>query len=271
MDANAFWDLLQQCLNFGNDLQIEGVSPVIKNGIHTIFLVLKPTASMILALFTMSEIYRIYMKTEQLMMPGSMVMLYAVSWTLFKVAIAIFLIRHMEEILWAVYDLSASVMSVTQSVQIGTSGVPGGITKEQIDELFREADGNIISNVLFSFQLLIVRLGLSVAMVYINIILWSRNIEIYLLAALSAFPMVSFVSEEYSAIGKSFLKHFTAVCLRGAVMIVVIKLYNVMVIAIPLDGSDLLSLGISMLQCLAVLCVALSISGRLAKTLTGAM
>lgn len=271
MDANAFWDLIQECLNLGSTLQIQALSPEIKAGVHFIFTALKPAASMLLSLFAMLEIYRIYTKTELISMPQPLGMLYIVASTLFKISIAVFLIRYMEDILWAINDLANSIMTTVQGIKIGEAGMPGGITKEQVDEFFKEADGNIISNVLFTFELLIVRLALKIVVLFINIFLWSRSIEIYLLAALCAFPMVTFVSEEHSQVGKSFIKHFAAVCLRGVVMMVIVKIYNVLVYTIELDSTDLLGLGLSLIQCLAVLCVSLAISNRLAKVLTGAM
>ena len=268
--GQEFWDVLQKTLSISQGINVGDIDPYIQTGIHSIVIALKPTASMVLSFFAMIELYRIFTKMDNAGMSQIMSLTYTVIWALVKMSIAIFIIRHLDAIMWAIYAVSNTAMSAVKSVSLG-GGTVAGIDKATIDSMVQAAGTGLMDKIMLRISLAPVNFLLWLSGIIVNVMVLGRMVEIYVQVALSPFPLSTFVCEEYSQVGKSFIKSFLAVCFQGAAMIIVIKIYDVLMMNGLLTGNSLMEVGMNALQYSLVLVFCLFMSSKFAKSIAGAM
>ena len=78
---------------------------------------------------------------------------------------------------------------------------------------------------------------------FLPMIVLSRMIEIYIMIVLAPIPFATFAHQEFSSVGKSYLKQFVGVSFKAAVMFVIVIIYgSLMTIAtIDINNFEILS------------------------------
>lgn len=72
----------------------------------------------------------------------------------------------------------------------------------------------------------------------ITVILYGRLIQIYVYMAIAALPLATLPNAEMSSIAKNFLKSFTAVCLQGVLIFIVVRIFGGFIQGIDFEISQ---------------------------------
>ena len=157
-----------------------------------------------------------------------------------------FLIIHGFEVLTKLFELGLSFTSEVYNVVGGGDGGslllvdnPGmseeAAAEAMIEELKGDlnlADGAIISIIgdLYMFVLLLLPwIGSWILRICVSIVCYTRIIEIYARAAFAPIAMSDFFHNGFNGAGWRFLKAFFAVCLQGALLVVIGMVYGSLV------------------------------------------
>lgn len=102
---------------------------------------------------------------------------------------------------------------------------------------------------------------------------WARALQLYILATFSPIPFALMGFEETRSFGINFCKNFVAVCLAGAIMVVIMYAYPVLMIGCASSDfsniSDCFSYGAKALACIVMYIFALFKSGAWARDILG--
>ena len=113
------------------------------------------------------------------------------------------------------------------------------------------------------------------AVVFANIIVIARFIELYAYFAVSPIPIATIPHEELSQIGKNFLKSFAAVSIQGMLLFMVLSFFPVIFNSgfLSTDGTDFYALLAQLSAILGyaiVLVLAVFMSSRWARSICSA-
>lgn len=173
-------------------------------------IVIKPIAAAILALVLLLQLVKISQKVDaNATMPAvKEVMFLFVFCILFM-----WLINHSMDICKGIYD-------ITKSITDGILGIHA-LNTTNMEFVYDTSLG--VGDLLFVLIMaLIVMLVLLVTYVVALFCAYGRAIQIYLLAAFSPLPFSLLGFEETRSWGVGFFKNFTAICLAGAIMILLL-------------------------------------------------
>ncbi len=256
------------------DLEVLGSSfsnlmPTVHNYCNTILVsVVRPVGYAILALFFLLELYHATQRADALGGGNQMGVMLIVR-ILIKIVLCKMLLDYTPEILGLIYDISTSI-TLEISKLLGDSSSIAAID----EELFRaelEAQG-FWANLLSGVFILLAFLLFIAAVLMADVVLLARVVEIYVLFTLSPLPMATLPNEEFSQIGKSFLKRFTATCLHGTVIYIVLALFPSFITWTIIDndgiGYTLTSL-IMLLLYSVILIVCIFSTRKWAQAITG--
>lgn len=107
-----------------------------------------------------------------------------------------------------------------------------------------------------------------------RIMIWTRFLEAYMYLIISPVPIATLAGEEWSQVGKNFLKSFAAVAIQGTMLFLVLSFFPVLVNALSAAVSGLGGLlGALAMECLYSLLLLSALSGtsRMAEKICGAM
>jgi len=183
--------------------------------------VIQPVAYTILALFLVLELYKISTRVEGIGGSPSNLGAEVVVRVLFKLVVCKVVIDQIPMILNVIYN-------TTTSITRGVAGVVGGGNISGMDLSALESSIEALSfwNGLICLILcFVVFLFTLIAVVFANIIISARFIELYVYFAISPIPVSTLPSDEMSQIGKNFLKNFAAVCIQGTLIFIVLSFY----------------------------------------------
>ena len=199
---------------------------------------IKPTAMIVFSLIIMVELFQITVRTEGMRNSG----FESPFKLMLKVAVCKILLDNTEFILRSIFEVGTDMVLrlnlVASSVDIRPT--------EQTLQVFTDS--------LLSIRLLI--LGLMLAQSYLQcglvwvvlklflpLIVLSRMIEIYIMIVLAPIPFATFAHQEFSSVGKSYLKQFIGVSFKAAVMFIIIIIYGALmtIATIDITNSDILS------------------------------
>lgn len=199
--------------------------------------VMMPIAYSVLALFFVLELHKVTLKVEGAG-GGSMFGTEVVFRVIVKMAICKIIIDSVPVIMQAIYELSIFITKKISELQIANGGTAGGFNLEPGSPLVEEIKKlDIFGGLPILIIGIIVLLVTGVAFLMVNILIIVRIVEIYILMAVAPIPLATFPNEEASHVGKSFLKSFTAVCIQGVILFLVIAFFPLVIVS-PMMNID---------------------------------
>lgn len=210
-------------------------------------------AAVVFAIIACFELYSLAVRTEARGGPmGSAEIVFKV---MFKVAVCFVMMQVSFEILQNVYLTTNSLTEAIGGIEYGASK---DIEVIDWDEIEDEVPSGLRS--IIPFLLTLVVLFISWVAKYVALVLIvCRMIQVYLYIAISPIPLATFPSQEYSQIGKSFLKSFVAVSLQGTLIYLVVRfLPSLVATALETDiflkgGSFMADMSIALILSAAIL------------------
>lgn len=170
-----------------------------------------------------------------------------------------------------------AIFSVSNEIIMSIGGVFGANNPNVSNDIVAMKD-NIEDmefgvKLMMSVQVTMIWLIFKFSTLMINMIIIGRMIEIYVMMAIAAIPMSTLGNTELSSIGKNFLKSFTAVCVQGVLVYIVLNMYGTLVTNIEtvFDPTDITSVLWEILLYSMVLVVAIFATGRISKSIFNAM
>lgn len=242
-------------------------NPTIWAGIRSISeTVVMPIAYVILGLFLMFELYNIAVRTDG-MNTGSM-SVEIVFRTMFKIVVCKLFLENSFLILDAIFGVSSAIVSgVDGYFSIGGGSLAGA----DITAIEASIEAMDFWSLLFTaLQVGIINLLVMIMGWIVIVIVYGRMIELFVLTAVAPIPIATFPNGEMSQIGKNFLKTYTAVCLQGVFIILVMAIYGILLnsAAGSMDNING-ALGEVMIFTL-ILVVSLFMTGKWAKSVVSA-
>lgn len=263
----------------GNESGLTGVigslNPTVFSFVQTVQTnVVMPIAYTVLALFFMLELYKASLKIEG---GGGGTTLGAE--LVFRVMVKMVLCKM-------VLDLTPDILNVIYNVSRDmTTGIKAimkiGSNASVLDSAALEtalAGLTFWDFIPLLILALVVFLIIGIAWVLANVIIVTRFIEIYLYFAVAPIPFATFTHEEMSQVGKNFAKSFTALCIQGVLIYLVLAFFPYIIAGAFLDlGAGFtghMSLYMSMLGAAGygvVLILAVFSTNKLSKSICNAM
>ncbi|MBP3589842.1 MAG: hypothetical protein J6J61_04625 [Muribaculaceae bacterium] len=193
-------------------------------------------AAVVFAIVACFELYSLSVRNEARGGPmGSAEIVFKV---MFKVAVCYVMLQVSFEILQNLYLTSNSLTEAIGGIAYGSS-----MDREIInwDEVKDDVPSKFGGLGVFAMSLVVVFVSWAAKYVALVLIL-CRLVQIYVYLAIAPIPLATFPSQEYSQIGKSFLKSFVAVALQGSLIYLVVRFLPPLV-ASALDSNVFLQGG----------------------------
>lgn len=231
-----------------------------------------PIAHTILALFVLLEIHRMTLKMDG--MSGSPTMSIEMICKLFvRMSVFKLLIDNADVAMTAIYDFSLKISSGV----LGLLSAPAELEELDIVAIMTEPFEFWFA-IMALILCLIILLVVIVAYLISILVIVGRMIELYMYFAISPIPLATLPHDEFSQIGKGFLKTFAAKCLQGTFMIIIIGFSNELfmnVINPELAEEQITTLGfllpmLGLLGYSVLLIIALTSTGKWAKAICNA-
>ena len=121
------------------------------------------------------------------------------------------------------FDLMASIYSITKLAierVINMFGTGGAIDLNAVSIV--TTDDDVAALVAMLIVALISWVVVLVAYIVALVVSWARAIQLYLMAAFSPIPLALMGTEDTRQIGIGYLKNFTAVCLAGLIILILL-------------------------------------------------
>ncbi len=227
-----------------------------------------PMAYVILCIFFVLEIYKISMRVE-----GAGGNMSFGAEPVFKAFIKMILCKM-------AVDMSAQIVLFIQ--MISTDFIIDIKNLFQNDNSYEASVNSIIDNLLTGYSLLsLIDIGSNLVQIIEAFIAWvgsvlatgaikimsvARFIELYLYYVVSPIAIATFPSDEFSQIGKNFLKNVAALSFQGVLIYILVRFYVTMFDTLAASVSSFLDLIIYMI-CIALAAMS---SGRVAKSMFSA-
>ena len=241
-----------------NTALYDGVMTIMDNAIM-------PIAYILLGLLFMLEIYNITIRTEGMNNFGFEIAFRV----MFKIVLIKLVIDSTPLIMGAIYSISTEVINNISGIFAGGSSLASPdfqTIRNEIDEL------KILQQTLVAAQVLIIWLVYKFSIIVVQVIMIGRMFEIYIHLALAPLPLATLPNVELSGVAKNFLKSFAAVSIQGAIIFIVLGMYNVIISnAVSVGGTELTSLLLEAMLYSLVLVASLFMTGRWSKSITNAM
>lgn len=237
---------------------LAGYAESISSGVVT------PVALTLLALFMVLELYN---ATQRIAMNGSSnaYTIQQIALVMMKIVLCRWMVLHTTEILNALFEIAATVTR-------GISGYVGSgkvNAAPDIDAAVEALPGGI-GNMPVALELMVVGWMLRIVNIVVNTIVAARFIELYVYNALASLSMATLCYQELHGVAVNFLKSYLAVALQGAVLYLVIGFYPALAASLG-SGGSITEQAWAMLGQSVILLVAVFMSGKFTKTVTGAI
>ena len=215
-------------------------------------------AAVVFAIVACFELYSLSVRNEARGGPmGSAEIVFKV---MFKVAVCYVMLQVSFSILQNLYLTSNSLTEAIGGITYGGTADREVINWDEVEDDIPSGFG-----ALGVLAMALVVTFVSWAAKYIALVLiLCRLVQIYLYLAIAPIPLATFPSQEYSQIGKSFLKSFVAVALQGSLIYLTVRFLPPLV-ASALESNVFLSGG----SLVADMSIALLFSAAILITLVG--
>ena len=225
--------------------------------------VVLPVAYAILAYMMVVELYTLFTKTEGMSGASALQMPLKI---VIKIVIFKVLIDRAHDLLEAIFLLVMKIQNEIFGYTIAYS-----VSTESINNFHDEvAKMSFVQRLFMVQEVRIYTLLSSLAIVVATVVAIARVFEIYIYVFLSPIPLATLAGGEMSQIGKSFLKGFTAVCVQGVIIAIIIFLYSQFIKVFVL-GDTLKEQFWKSMAAVSTLIFCLFSSSRWAKAVCGSM
>lgn len=249
--------MLSQSLSQFNPVIYGGVSSIAKN-------ISTPIAFSILSLFIMMELFQLTQRNEMNSLMGiELPLKFAV-----KLAICYTFVNVSFDLLVSIFDIALSMIHQMSSF--------GNGSLEQIDlNAFRNElkTVGIFGQLGVMIQVFLIWFVTKISILFATLLIVIRMLELYIYLAIAPIPLATLPHNEMSGIAKGFLKSFTAVCIQGIVMYLMLMMFNMLLGSIDGlgQGSGVYYRLWSYLGYSILLGFSLSGASRIAKSICNAM
>lgn len=183
-------------------------------------------------------------------------------------AIFIFLVNHAAELMQGVFDL-------VNAISVAINNFLGSRSSINDLEFVEDASGDVAQGFFMMIMALACLIVAIFAYVLAKAMLYARAITIYILTMFSPLAFAFLGLDVTKQWGIGFLKNFVAEALSGAVMLVIIWCFPIIVSSFMPDGNSVSLAGqtiflvLNILACCATLCFLLFRSGAIAQKILG--
>ena len=194
---------------------------------------IKPTAMIVFSLIIMVELFQITIRTEGMRNSG----FESPFKLMLKVAVCKILLDNTEFILRSIFEVGTDMVLRLNLVASSIDITP---TEETLKAL---TDGLLSIRPLILFLMLLqsyLQCGLVwlIMKIFLPLIVLSRMIEIYIMIVLAPIPFATFAHQEFSSVGKSYLKQFIGVSFKAAVMFIIVIIYGSLMTIATIDINN---------------------------------
>lgn len=227
--------------------------------------VVLPIAWTVLSLFLLLELVSLFKRADVRGLDS----VYWVCIIILKILLAKLLMENMTTIINAIFDISSNMVS---SAQNSFNSTTGGFTISDTaaanlkHAMESENTVGMIGLMIIGYVIKIIN---SLCTILAKVIVGLRFIEIYVFTSIASLPFATLSSNEYSSIGKNFIKRMIALALHVIFIIIVLYLYGMLASGVTIDTSSASNM---LFQALgySILCViALFQTGSWSKQLMG--
>ena len=227
--------------------------------------VVLPIAWTVLSLFLLLELVSLFKRADVRGLDS----VYWVCIIILKILLAKLLMENMTTIINAIFDISSNMVS---SAQNSFNSTTGGFTISDTaaanlkHAMESENTVGMIGLMIIGYVIKIIN---SLCTILAKVIVGLRFIEIYVFTSIASLPFATLSSNEYSSIGKNFIKRMIALALHVIFIIIVLYLYGMLASGATIDTSSASNM---LFQALgySILCViALFQTGSWSKRLMG--
>lgn len=268
----AINDWITQIFYYGDMTNtLEGALPTVyKWCISVGETIMMPVAYVILSLFFVLELYKVSVRQEEFGI-GSQFGATIVFKVMIKFVVCKTVLESTVLIMKAIYELTRNMTDRTSDLLSKTRNIQSLDMSSLKSEIEEYGTLELIGPLMITIVVLLMVIGCSI---FAKIIVLARFIQIYTFLAIAPIPIATLADDEFSQIGKGFLKSFAAVCLQGLIVFLVLSFFPEVVAGIyekanNSDTSLLAQLAGAIGYCL-VLCVALSQTGKWSKSILNA-
>lgn len=219
--------------------------------------VVMPFAITILCYCMAAELYHVYCKSNG----GLDIELVLV--TFIKFILPFTLIMKTYDLLqWIFTTINNMVRQIYTHLNLGTgNAVDTSAWAQQISQM------TFMQKIWVWMQLMFPWLLMAIMSVVVTVIVYGRIFEIVFYWIFAPIPMAMLVSEEFSSVGKNFIKMFCALVLQGGFMVLAVALWTMLIKSTTLQAN--FAGAWAMVGYTGVLMFSLTKSGALAKRLLG--
>lgn len=194
---------------------------------------IKPTAMIVFALIIMVELFQITIRTEGMRNSG----FESPFKLMLKVAVCKILLDNTEFILRSIFEVGTDMVLRLNLVASSIDITP---TEDTLKTL---TDSLLAIRPLILFLMLLqsyLQCGLVwlIMKIFLPLIVLSRMIEIYIMIVLAPIPFATFAHQEFSSVGKSYLKQFIGVSFKAAVMFIIVIIYGSLMTIATIDINN---------------------------------
>lgn len=184
-----------------------------------------PIAWTIMSLFLLFELANLFKRSDTKGLDG----IYWIAQIFLKIGISKMLMENMDVIIGAIFEVSSKIIT-NGNKYLFMSGGSANISQGDLTALADALEGLNVLVLMGYFVIgIILWLAQSVCFVLCKVIIELRFVEIYAFTALSALAFATFPSQEYSQIGKNFVKRFVALAIHVVFICVVLYMYLVLI------------------------------------------
>lgn len=194
---------------------------------------IKPTAMIVFSLIIMVELFQITIRTEGMRNSG----FESPFKLMLKVAVCKILLDNTEFILRSIFEVGTDMVLRLNLVASSIDITPTEETlKTLTDSLL--AIRPLILGLMYLQTLLQCGLVWLIMKIFLPLIVLSRVIEIYMMIVLAPIPFATFAHQEFSSVGKSYLKQFIGVSFKAAVMFIIVIIYGSLMTIATIDINN---------------------------------
>ncbi len=194
-----------------------------------------PVAATFLGIFLSIEIFNMAQRTK---IDSGLDLFYQILMVVLKMSICLFFIENMSVIILACFQIAQSIIQAIGSFNL-SSNIDVEALKQGVSEHYKNNTDFIDWGMLGTYIcVLISSFAASVCSTLAKLILMIRFIEIYIFTAMAPLAFATLPSQEYSGIGKTFIKRMLALALQGVMIVIACSIYLTVVNAMMANGVE---------------------------------
>lgn len=188
-----------------------------------------PVAWVLLSMFLMFEMVHVIDRSQA----KGQEQLLLICQVLLKILIAKMLMENLTVIIAAIFEVAAYIVSRGRTL-LPVNNVDIAPDTSKFSDAFE--DSSILSLLAYFIEGLLLSLAQKITTIIGQVVIQLRFVEIYAFTAVSSLAFSTFPSEEYSQIGKNFIKRMAAAALHVVFIVAVLFCYITLVASVSFAG-----------------------------------